>query len=123
MNAQRPAGVTLVAVLSWIGGALNVVFGGLLLIASGFAAGPDTTIAIINVVIGLLTILIAGGLLKGNTAARMIITVLQVFTIASTGSHLFLGGVSPVSDIISITISVIVLLILWSRKSNAFFRR
>lgn len=121
MNARRPGGVTLVAVLVWISGFLSLLTSVLLLISGPIDWSGNSTVALIAFVVGLLTIFIAGGLLKGNTAARMLISVLQVLTLIGAVGHLALNTVTAINDIISIALAVIVLLILWSKRSNRFF--
>lgn len=121
MNVRRPGGVTLVAVLVWINGFLSIMTGVLLLISGPIDWSGNGAVAIGAFVLGLLTIFVAGGLLKGNTAARMIITLLQVITLISSAGHLFLSPVTPINDVISVAIAVIVLLLLWSQRSNRFF--
>ena len=122
MEAKRPGGVTLVAVLTWINGAL-VLVSGLLMLFTDTLGDAHVVNATVMTVLGLLVILVAGGLLRGNTASRMIITILQVFTLANAASHLFFSTESVLADVLSIAFAVIILLMLWSRSANRFFAR
>ena len=128
-GARRPAGVTLVAVLTWISGALDFLAGIVLFLQAGdpelrerFAGQAGViTIAMGSMVVGLILVIVASGLWRGNLAARMIITVAQVISIILS---LFLAiayiGL-PVGEWIGIVVSVIALILLWSKKASAFF--
>ncbi|QAY73043.1 hypothetical protein ET445_06470 [Agromyces protaetiae] len=132
MAAPRPAGVTIVAVFAWISGALDILAGTLMLVFSPVKAIVDeygnlgTLIAagIGSIIIGLLTVIVAGGLLRGNAAARMIVTILQVLSILGSLFLAIAYASSPtaVGEWFGILISVIVLIFLWSRRANEFFR-
>lgn len=130
MAAGRPGGVTFVAVLVWIVGALDILAGVLLLFqtndptigeAFGGSAGLVTS-AILSILIGLVSIIVAGGLLRGNSAARAIVTVVQVLSIAGSVWLAIAVPANAVSEVLGIVISVIVLIFLWSRRANEFFR-
>lgn len=126
---RRPGGVTLVAVLTWISGALDFLAGVVLFLQEGdpelrerFAGQAGVvTIALASMVVGLIAVIVAVGLWRGNLAARMIITVVQVISIVLS---LFLAiayiGL-PVGEWIGIVVSFIALMLLWSKKASAFF--
>lgn len=127
---RRPGGVTLVAVLTWISGALDIIGGVLLLFLqndpqtlASFGGGAQLiTTAIVSIVIGVIVVAVANGLLHGNSGSRLVITVIEVFSIA-TG--IFTAFVAPVlfwSELVSILVAVVVLMLLWSRSASAFFR-
>lgn len=120
MSAKRPGGVTLVAILAWISGLFDVVTGILMLTTDVFVESDNVT-AVIFIVIGAVVIIVAAGLLRGNSVARIIVTALQVFSLAAAGTYLIMSGASVVTNLISILISVIVLMLLWSKRANAFF--
>ena len=126
----RPGGVTFVAVLTWISGLLDVIGGTILLFQTSVAAtveqfgGASQLIAsaIISILIGVIVIAVAGGLLRGSGGARLIVTILQVLSIASS---IFLAIAYPagaIGEYFSILFSVIVLAFLWSPRANEFFR-
>lgn len=130
MTARRPSGVTLIAVLAYLSGAVNLVGGVLLLTQSGVPAVVDAfgdrgllfTSAIIGILVGLVTFAVAGGLLRGNTAARAIITVVQVLGVLGGLWWLFASPGNTPADAIGVLLGILVLLLLWSRRANAFFR-
>ena len=126
----RPGGVTFVAVLTGISGVLDVIGGTILLFQTSVAAtveqfgGASQLIAsaIISILIGVIVIAVAGGLLRGSGGARLIVTLLQVLSIASS---IFLAIAYPagaIGEYFSILFSVIVLAFLWSPRANEFFR-
>ncbi|WP_395245654.1 hypothetical protein ACGGZK_07530 [Agromyces sp. MMS24-K17] len=126
--------MTIVAVLAWIAGAIDLISGVLLFfllpvqsVVDQFGGtGALMTSAIGSVILGLIVVIVAGGLLKGNFAARLVITVVEVLSIIGS---LFLAwayyGDRPevVGEWIGIVVSLVVLILLWSRKASAFFSR
>ncbi|MGW9631545.1 DUF7144 family membrane protein [Agromyces sp. NPDC055520] len=131
MNAiGRPGGVTFIAVLTWISGLFDVVGGTILLFQTSVAATVQEfggasqliTSAIVSILIGLIVIIVAGGLLRGSAGARLIVTIFQVLSIASS---IFLAIAYPagaIGEYFSVLISVIILAFLWSGRANTFFR-
>ncbi|QEO15024.1 hypothetical protein FLP10_11810 [Agromyces intestinalis] len=132
-RAIRPTGVTVVAVLAWISGALDLISGILLLFLLPVQAVVDQfqgtggllTAAIASIIVGLIVVLVAGGLLNGNSAARLIVTVVEVLSIIG-GLFLVFAYYGNRPEVIwewlGIFFSLIVLLLLWSRKASEFFR-
>ena len=127
----RPGGVTLVAVLTWIVGLLDVLGGTILLFQTSVAAtveefgGSSQLIAsaIFTILVGVVVIAIAGGLLRGSPSARIVVTVFQVLSIMG---GVFLAIAYPagaIGEYIGIAISLVVIFLLWTGRANAFFRR
>ena len=126
---RRPAGVTLVAVLVWISGALDIISGIIVLVQSGNAemnerfAGQTGyfSVGITSIVLGIVAVVVAVGLWRGNLAARMIITVIEVLSIIGS---LFLAVAyigEPVGEWIGIVVALIAVILLWSPKAGTFF--
>jgi len=126
---RRPAGVTLVAVLVWISGALDIISGIIVLVQSGNAemnerfAGQTGyfSVGVTSIVIGIIAVVVAVGLWRGNLAARMIITVIEVLSIIGS---LFLAVAyigEPIGEWIGIAVSLIAVILLWSPKASTFF--
>ena len=66
MADARPGGVTLVAVIAWISGAVNIIAGILLLIAAIMA--PDALwFGLVQLALGIITIVVSLGLLRGSS--------------------------------------------------------
>lgn len=127
---RRPGAVTLVAVLTWISGALDIIGGVLLLfmqhdleLQRAFGgSGVLITTAIVSILIGIVVVAVANGLLHGNSGSRLVITIVEVLSI-TTG--VYTSIVAPAlfwSELIGILVAILVLLMLWSRSANAFFR-
>ena len=125
----RPGGVTLVAVLTWIQGFLDVIAGIILLFNVNnpafereFGYGDAVLIAgIATIVIGVVIIAVARGLLSGSRFARGVVTI---FVLLSLVSAVYVAIAIPaqlVPAIISGLLSLIVLGLLWSGKAANFF--
>ncbi|PPL19893.1 hypothetical protein [Microterricola pindariensis] len=126
---RRPGGVTLVAVLAWISGALDIAGGVFLLfmqndpaVVSSFGGTSGLiTSAVVGILLGVIVVAVANGLLRGRNSSRLIITVVEVLSI-TTG--IFLAIAAPTllsSELVGVLFSVIVLVLLWSRSANAYF--
>ncbi|WP_156891467.1 hypothetical protein [Agromyces subbeticus] len=128
-QATRPTGVTIVAILAWIAGALDVISGTILLfqagvesVADGFGGtGPLYVAAIGSIVLGFIVIGLAAGLLGGNPVARLIITVVQVISMIGSLflAFAYLGG--AVGEWLGILVSLVVVLLLWTHRASVFF--
>ncbi|WP_127794944.1 hypothetical protein [Agromyces sp. LHK192] len=115
MAGDRPGGVTLVAVLAWISGALQIISGLFQILPGGgnFGAG------VWAIILGIVTIIVSLGLFRGSNVARIIVTVIFVINIA-TGIWLMTVG-SFWTGLFSALFPLIGLLLLWSKRANAFF--
>ena len=116
-GVQRPFGVTLIMILIVINGILTVISG----VISALMLRDDINIvySLILIILGLIYLAVAGALGRGNRAARMLIAVVTVLMLIVGIVGLFSGNL--VSAIVQIAISVIILLVLFSRKASAFF--
>ena len=128
-RATRPAGVTIVAVVAWISGALDIISGTILLFQSGVASvvsgfggtGQLYGAAIGSIIVGLVIVAVAGGLLGGSSTARMIVTVVEVLSIIGSFFLAFAYLSGAIGEWIGIVVSIVVLLLLWTRRANSFF--
>ena len=121
MAGARPGGVTLVAVLAWISGAVNIIAGILLLIAAIMA--PDALwFGIVQLALGIITIIVSIGLLRGSNGARLVVTVVFVLDLISALFVIFFQQAQIWSGIVSGVVVVIGLVLLWTRRANEFFR-
>jgi hypothetical protein len=129
-SIARPGGVTLVAVLTWISGLLDVISGSVLL----FQTSVDATVeqfggasqliasALLTILIGVVVIVVAIGLFRGNNASRIVITVFQMVSIILS---VFLAIAYPpgaIAEYFSIAVAAVVLILLWTGRASAFFR-
>lgn len=125
----RPVGITIVSVLAFISGVIDIITG----ILSIFDAdNPDVNAAfggsgglfassIGSMILGLIVVVLSFGLWLGQWVARMIITVVQALSLIHS---LFLAVAylgNPVGEWASVFVSAIVLILLWTRPASAFF--
>lgn len=121
MSGTRPGGVTIVAVLAWISGAVNIIAGALLLFASIMA--PDALwYGLVQLLLGIITIIVSIGLLRGRPGARIVITVVFVLNLISAVFVIFFQQAQIWSGIVSGILVLIALVLLWTRRANDFFR-
>jgi hypothetical protein len=132
--ARRPGGVTLVAVIVWINGLLEVIGGAIILFALGSAsatvqvdgiAGGRTAIityAILAILLGIITIVIGTGLLQGSRVARVLVTIALVLSLIGA----ILGTISlpgqAVGPLVTGFLALIGLILLWTGRASDFFR-
>ncbi|MET0780330.1 MAG: hypothetical protein ABWY26_12435 [Microbacterium sp.] len=121
MAGARPGGVTLVAVLAWISGAVNIIAGILLLIAALMA--PDALwFGLIQLALGIITIVVSLGLLRGSGGARIVVTIVFVLNLISAVFVIFFQQAQVWSGVVSGVVVLIGLVLLWTRRANEFFR-
>jgi hypothetical protein len=118
-TARRPGLITLLVVLTVISGIGSIIAGIIALIASGGLVWAW----IILIVIGLIYLAVAKGLSDGHPLSRFIVAavsalqlVFAVFTIINTDN-----STSRSSAIGTAVFALLILLILFSPKANAFF--
>jgi hypothetical protein len=130
MAIDRPGGVTLVAVLAWISGLLDIVGGSLLLFQTSVDAtveqfgGPSQLIAsaLLEILIGVVVIIVAIGLLRGNNASRVVITIFQIISIIGSVFLAIAYPAGAIGEYFSIALAAIVLILLWTGRASSFFR-
>jgi len=112
----RPFGVTLVAIVAWINGALQILSGIFAILPGGTSvwAGPFV------LVLGIITILVAFGLFSGSNVARVLTAI--VFALGLLSGVLAMTQGLVWQGIGSIALPIIGLLLLFTARANAFFR-
>jgi glucose dehydrogenase len=114
MAGERPVGVTIVAVIAWIIGAIQIV-GAILALIAG--AGFDAWVVLI---IGILTIAVSLGLFRGSNTARIIMAI--VFTLnLIVAVWAIVIGVDFWDQVIAGALAIVGLVFLFSKKASAFF--
>lgn len=129
-SVSRPGGVTLVAVLAWISGALDVLGGTLLLFQTSIASvverfGGESQLiasAILSILVGVVVIVVALGLLRGDAGARVVITIFQALSIMSSVLLAIAYPPGAIGEYVSIAVAVIIIALLWTRRASDFFR-
>ena len=130
MAGTRPGGVTFIAVLVWIQGALDILAGILLLVGQNVEGAADSfggrgglvTTAILYILIGVVIILVARGLLRGSRGARLVVTVVEVITLAGAVFLLIASPPQALSAIVTGAVALLVILLLWTGRAATFFR-
>jgi hypothetical protein len=129
-SIARPGGVTLVAVLTWISGLLDIISGSLLL----FQTSVDATVeqfggasqliasALLTILIGVVVIVVAIGLLRGNNASRVVITIFQMLSIIGSVFLAIAYPAGAIAEYFSIAVAAIVLILLWTGRARSLFR-
>ncbi|MGO4299512.1 DUF7144 family membrane protein [Leifsonia sp. RAF41] len=125
--AQRPGSVTLVAVLTYINGILNVIGGVIILITrdsmvqsgNSSALAGITTAAIISIILGVIIVIVARGLLRGSSGARAVVAVVMVIDIVNGVLLLFASQLA--NGIIQILWALLIMALLFTRRANEFF--
>jgi hypothetical protein len=111
MAGQRPFGVTLVAIIAWLNGLFEII-GGIFHVF--------TWAGIVSIILGIITIAVSLGLFRGSGTARTILAIVfavnVVFAIVAGFNGLDLWAVIGAA-----VLPVIGLIILYSKKANAFF--
>jgi len=115
MAGERPGGVTLVAVLAWISGAVQIVTA-----IFGLLGGQGLS-SWIALALGIVTIAVSLGLFRGTRVARIIMAVVFVLDLAVGVWALFISPFIWIPLFTAAT-ALIGLLLLFSRRANAFFR-
>jgi hypothetical protein len=115
----RPGGVTLVAVLAWISGALQILTGVLILLGG---QGGGAAVAWVAIIIGIITIIVSLGLFRGNNAARIIVAIIFALNLVSAIITMFAYPAQLWSALIAGALALIGLLLLFSARANEFFR-
>ncbi|MCD2443561.1 hypothetical protein LQ757_14870 [Agromyces sp. SYSU K20354] len=121
MAGTRPGGVTLVAVLAWISGALQIL-GGIIVLIGGTEVPGATTAAWVAIIIGIITILVSLGLFRGSNTSRVIVTIVFVLNLASAVYVMFAVPAQLWSAVISGAAALIGLILLYTARANEFFR-
>ncbi|QKJ20054.1 hypothetical protein [Microbacterium hominis] len=113
MAAQRPGGVTLVAVIAWLNGLFTII-GGIFHIFtwSGW----------VSIILGVITIAVSLGLFRGNNLSRILLTIVFVLDLAVAAYNVFTTGNGFWGPLVAGAIALIGLVLLYTQKANAFFR-
>ncbi|KQX08063.1 MULTISPECIES: DUF7144 family membrane protein [unclassified Leifsonia] len=131
LTVSRPGGVTFIAVLAWIQGVLDIILGVILLFNQNDAAlvldfggsGPLITSAIVYILVGIIIIVIARGLLRGSNGARVVVTAFEVITLAAALFVMIAAPSQFLGALVTAFIALVIILLLWTGRAGAFFRR
>jgi hypothetical protein len=130
-TGNRPLGVTVLSVLTFLLGVMDVIVGLLFVFTrnnSEIKASAETTSEVLLVsgvlylVIGLIYLAVSRGLWNGNNGSRIVVNVVSVINLAA-GAWLLTqsAGSTRLQAAISILLAVILLLIVNSGRAKAYF--
>ncbi len=123
MMAKRPAGVTLIAVLTWISAALHILLGILVLRGVLSADGVSDLSAWIAIGVGIVIFCVSVGLFSGSNIARILVTLSLS---ASIVASIVLVADDPAGaiagPIISAATALIGIILLYTGRAGDFFR-
>ena len=129
--ARRPGGITLLAVLIVVSGLLGLIGSIAVIIGRGngdfvwdTGVGSSTLlwVGIVGVIIAVVYLLVARGLTRGSGLARGLAALVAVLSLASgIYQAVIQSGSLRWSAIVSAVLALIVLVLLFSPRANAFF--
>jgi hypothetical protein len=129
--ARRPGGITLLAVLIVVSGLLGLIGSIAVIIGRGnddfvsdTGVGSSTLlwVGIVGVIIAVVYLLVARGLTRGSGLARGLAALVAVLSLASgIYQAIIQSGSLRWSAVVSALLALIVLLLLFSPRANAFF--
>jgi hypothetical protein len=130
-RAPRPGGVTLLAVLIVISGVLGLIGSVIVIIGRGDSDFVNSTsvssdtllwVGVIGVINALVYLAVARGLTRGSGLARGLCTLVAILSLAAGIYGVIIhSGNLRWSSLSSALLAVIVLILLYSPKANAFF--
>ena len=104
---QRPTGVTILAVLAWIGAVFGVLGGIMMFLGSGFLPGYRLgAFGIVYIILGVVAFFVGKGLWDGKNWARITGIILSVLGLLSGLGTLF---VAPLMGIVNIIINGVII--------------
>ena len=114
MAGERPVGVTIVAVIAWIIGAIQII-GAIIGLFNG--AGIDAWAVLI---VGILTIAVSLGLFRGSNAARIIMAVVFALNLVVAVWIMVIAG-DFWDQVVAAILAIIGLVFLFSKRASEFF--
>ena len=117
--AQRPLGVTLVAIIAWLSGFLQII-GSIFVIIAGVFLTPAAIVGWLSLVIGIITLMVGVGLWRGNPTARTVAAIVFIANIVLELLGIFTGE-TLWSAIGGSILSIIGLILLYTRQARAYF--
>ncbi|TFV94861.1 hypothetical protein [Orlajensenia leifsoniae] len=123
MAGQRPGGIVLIAVLAWIGAALQIISGILVLTRVLNPEGVSTETAWVAIVVGVISFLVAFALFTGSRVARILVTISFVLSLISAIFSILAHPANFVGPLLAAIVAVIGLVLLYTKTANEYFRR
>jgi hypothetical protein len=127
---RRPWELTIVVVLAYIQGVLDVALGIVLLLTRYLddvrAEGDAFFVTVVGaavILFGLLVIAVASGIARGDRVARIVLTVGVSLSLALDAASIVIDPSQPWGSVVSAAIGVAILVISWTGRGARHFRR
>lgn len=132
-SVSRPIEVTIVAIMVFVQAGIEALSGagliaGSLMVSDVEIGGESLPPAVVTVIgsfsllIAVIDVIVAIGLLRGNRAARMLVTILQILTILTSVLGFAAAAHGQLTaDLFNLALAVVILAVLWSGRASAFF--
>lgn len=123
MTAKRPAGVTLIAILTWFSATLHILLGILVLLGVLSSDGVTDLSAWIAIGVGVVTFFVSVGLFGGSNVARILVTISLLLSMVT--SVIFIAddpGGQIAGSIVAAAAALIGLILLYTGRAGDFFR-
>ncbi|MEP6842999.1 MAG: hypothetical protein ABJA11_05730 [Pseudolysinimonas sp.] len=130
-EGARPRGITVVAVIVWVGGAAQILTGAFSLAGQGLSGEDQRTgalvSALVTMVMGVARVLIGVGLLRGNRAVRVVVTFFVAISLLAAALAVvaaIAAGDPPLAAISvgAAALDVATLVLLWFGSARVYFR-
>lgn len=122
MAGQRPGGVVLIAVLAWIGAALQIISGILVLTRVLSPEGIGTETAWVAIVVGVIAFIVAFFLFSGSRVARILVTISFVLSLLTAIFAIVAHPGNFVAPVLSGIVALIGIVLLYTKSANEYFR-
>ena len=122
MAASRPGGVTLVAVITWVTGLLQII-PGLVILFNPSAFPGSALLAWLIIIVGIITVIVGASLLGGSKVARVLVTLSLMLSVAGAIVTALFAPAQAWSAISSGLFAVIGLILLWTGRASDWFNR
>ncbi len=128
---RRPGSVTLVATLTWIAAALDLIAGAAMvwlsynpdLLDDALSVGDVRWYGYASLVVGALTAAVAIGLAGGSQGARILVVLLMTLRIAAAAyAFIQVGDFSVWQAGVQVALALIIIAMLSTRRASDFFR-
>lgn len=123
MAGQRPGGVVLIAVLAWIGAALQIISGILVLTRVLSPDGVGTEAAWVAIIVGVISFIVAFFLFSGSNLARILVTISFALSLLTAIFAIIANPANLVAPILSGLVAIVGIALLYTKRANEFFRR
>ncbi|WP_019180957.1 hypothetical protein [Microbacterium yannicii] len=116
---KRPVGVTIVAIIAWVSGLLQII-ASIFVIVAALVITPVALVAWLSLAIGIVTLIVGVGLWRGSRTARTVATIVFIANIVLEVLGMF-NGESLWSAISGSILSIIGLILLYTSSARAYF--